>query len=756
MVKYLSCCIFIVLLIVKYEKLNAAHIIGGEMFYECLGYSNGGKDSTSRSYLITIKLYRDCSTTAGAAFDNPLGFSIYKKKTSGNGYDIVNAARNAPEYSVNLIGPNTISPPVYPCLILPPNICVQEGRYVITVDLPIISTEYVLVWQRCCRNNTITNIQSPEATGATFTISIHPESQKTCNSSPQFKSFPPTVVCNNNPLNFDHSAIDKEGDLLIYEFCEPLAGGSRNGNGCNAVSPSPDCPPPFSPVLFKTPTYTYNSPLGGNPKISIDNITGLITGEPNTLGQFVVGVCVSEYRSGVLLSKLRRDFQFNVADCQGTVVATIGNGTLVSKKNYDFLLCGSSELLLNNTSYNRSFINDITWTYENGGKVDTSKLWNPQINFKEGGIHQGQMVLNPGTNCSDTVQFKINVVPDLNSKFEVQFDTCKAGPVSFTSLASSTNSKIIDHNWALGDGYTAFTTDPIINYYRPGTYAIQYTVKDNFGCISRNTKNLQWYPAPNVVVFEPTVREGCVPLSVDFKNISFPTDNSYKFKWVFSDSIIESGYNIKHTFNDTGSYDLSLQVTSPFGCFKEGNFKDIVRVYNPPKAEWLISKTLINIKNPEISLLDISKNTIGRTWILNGLDHYFDRDLTFDYKDTGTYSIRMIANDRFLCTDTLDEVITVYRDFSLFMPNAFSPNGDGKNEEFGPKGQIHSLERYTLVIYDRWGGKVFTATSPNTAWNGRFNNSGPDLPPGVYTYQLEYKVRKKEVYKEQKFVTLLR
>lgn len=92
------------------------------------------------------------------------------------------------------------------------------------VELPIINENYLIVWQRCCRNSTITNIFDPLSIGATYTIEIHPEAQRTCNSSPRFINFPPTVLCVNAPFQFDHSAFDKDGDLLIYEFCEPLEG----------------------------------------------------------------------------------------------------------------------------------------------------------------------------------------------------------------------------------------------------------------------------------------------------------------------------------------------------------------------------------------------------------------------------------------------------------------------------------------------------------------------------------------------------
>jgi len=748
--------IFTVILVCCSNYSYSAHIIGGEMYYECLGYANNGLDTTKRSYKITIKLYRDCFASNAAGFDNPVLFTIYKERATGTGYDLVQTPARRQEFEMFLDGPFRVAAPTYPCLILPPNICVEEGRYVTTVDLPIISQEYVIVWQRCCRNNSITNLVTPEATGATFTINIHPESQRSCNSSPQFKSFPPTVVCVNNPLKFDHSAIDKEGDLLIYEFCEPLAGGGRTGGGCDAVVPTPDCPPPFKTAVFKTPFYNYTFPLGGNPKVTIDNITGLITGEPVELGQFVVGVCVSEYRNGVLLSKLRRDFQFNVASCEGTVVAGIQNGNLIGKKQYDILLCGSDQLQMVTNSYQQSYINSLLWTFENGGKIDSSTIWAPLIKFSEGGIHKGQLVLNPGSNCSDTVKYSVNVIPDLNSNFKVKYDTCNAGPVSFTSLASSTYSNIIDHNWALGDGYTAFTPNAEINYFRPGWYNIQYVVRDNFGCKSSSSTAVQWFPAPNVVIFEPTIREGCVPLKVDFKNISFPTDNSYKFVWKFSDSTVLNGFNVNHTFKDTGVYHLKLEVTSPHGCYKDGEFRDIVTVYNPPLAQWNISKKLINLKDPEIILEDISQKTIGRTWILNGNEHYFDQKLKFNYKDTGSYLIKMIVNDKFLCTDTLEDFVFVYRDFSLFMPNAFSPNGDGKNEVFVPFGQIHSLASYSLTVFDRWGAKIFNSSDPEVGWNGRFNNTGKDVPSGVYIYDLNYKVGNKPEFHERKMVTLIR
>ncbi|HEX5625697.1 MAG TPA: PKD domain-containing protein [Saprospiraceae bacterium] len=742
-----------------HHVLDAAHIIGGEMYYECLGYGKNGTDTTSRRYLITIKLYRDCAST-GAQFDNNLGFTIYRQ----SGIDYINTKNgngSQAEYQIpfNRIVDN-IEPPVYPCLILPDNICGEAGTYSLEVELPIISEKYLVVWQRCCRNASITNILDPGNTGATYMIEIHPEAQRTCNSSPRFINFPPTVLCVNAPFQFDHSALDKEGDQLIYSFCEPLRGGGPGGGGggggnCNAVIPTPDCKPPYTPVNYRFP-YTALFPMGGNPPVTINTLNGFITGKPDVIGQFVVSVCVYEYRNGILLSVVKRDFQFNVAACDGQVEARLVGASKLTPDHFEITVCGTNEYQLLNASIDQRFIKDIQWTYENGGGIDTFYGWAPYIKFKEGGPHAGRFILNPGTNCGDTGYFNINVIPDLNPQFTATYDSCKAGPVQFTDFSKSGFSNIVQWRWNAGDGITAFEQHPSIQYLRPGTYPVLLEVQDNYGCVNRLYKEIKWYPAPDVIVFRPNVTEGCVPLEVEFDNVSFPTDTSYRFLWTFSDGRQDSGIAIKHRFEQTGSFDLKLEVTSPLGCYNSGSFNQVVQVFDSPTAEWTIDKFLVNINDPLVVLKDLSKGTIGRSWIINGQPYFFEPEWRHQFADTGLYHIRLVVTDRFLCTDTLDAEVLVFRDFSLFMPNAFTPNGDGKNESFGPVGQIHSLEQYELNIYDRWGSKVFTSERPDIGWNGKVGNSGRELPPGVYVYELKYKVARKEKVQERKSFSLIK
>ena len=192
--------LFICLLIVP--SLKATHIIGGEIYYDCLG--NG-------QFRITLKLYRDC-LLGQAPFDDPATVSIYNQA----GLLVENVFMNFP--GSNVLSINTLNP----CYQDNAQVCVEEAIYTEVVELPPIPGGYSMTYQRCCRNESILNIFDPGDTGSTYTAQI-PESAFTdCNSSPRFNNFPPIVLCINDPLIFDHSAIDPDGDQLVYSFCSPF------------------------------------------------------------------------------------------------------------------------------------------------------------------------------------------------------------------------------------------------------------------------------------------------------------------------------------------------------------------------------------------------------------------------------------------------------------------------------------------------------------------------------------------------------
>lgn len=317
---------------------HAAHIVGGDVVYKCISVNTVAKTTKFR---VVFTMYRDVFG-GGANFDSPAQIGLFEKPTNSTGW---NTLRTIPVQPMNI---QTVD---YEdkCVVLPPNLRIQRADYEFEIDLPWSTSTYQIAYQRCCRNNSINNILDPASTGAVFYIEIYGTALQNCNNSPQFRNFPPILICNGKPLNFPHDANDVDGDVLVYEFCTPLTSGGTDGGttpgsptSCTGVTPIPNqCKPPFNEVAHNL-NYSGSEPMGGNPLVKIDATTGLITGVPNINGQFVVGVCAKEFRNGQLIGLIRRDFQFNVAVCQG-VSAT---------QNYT--ICDGDSVKVNNITYNQS------------------------------------------------------------------------------------------------------------------------------------------------------------------------------------------------------------------------------------------------------------------------------------------------------------------------------------------------------------------------------------------------------------------
>ncbi|RME98375.1 MAG: PKD domain-containing protein, partial [Bacteroidetes bacterium] len=496
-------------------SLSAAHIVGGEMTYRCLGFTNDDPNSGSRRYEFTINLYRDCFG-GGSEFDSP-NFVIQMHITVYRGNDRNPFRRlelNRPDITPVNIDPGS------PCVIVPANICVEEGVYVWEMDLPITDESYQIVYQRCCRNNTITNIVDPGGSGSTYTIELTPEAQRTCNSSPRFREYPPAVICAGTTFEYDFSAEDEDGDLLVYEFCSPLLGGGNMGDQGppNGVAPDPDLPPPYTNVFFFAPTYTATRPLGAEANLQINSTTGIMTGTPVFSGQFVVGVCVSEFRNGVLLSTVRRDFQFNVSNCEVTVFADLQEDSLSQDGQYIISSCGLTEVRLTNQSGQARFIDSYEWRFAVDGEDVVSTSRDFEYDFEEVGTYFGTMIVNPGSpDCSDTAEIQVNVFPGLTSDFQYAYDTCIAGPITFTNLSVADGGQpIIANRWQFGDGIAVEEFAPTHRYQEPGDFPVRLTVEDVNGCEATSIENIRYFPVPELIVIAPSSFEGCTPAEIFF------------------------------------------------------------------------------------------------------------------------------------------------------------------------------------------------------------------------------------------------
>lgn len=739
--------LFIIFCFLAYFPSHATHIVGGEMSYECIG---------NDSFQITIKVYRDCQSN-GAAFDSapfsntPGTVTVY---LGDNEFPFISTLQlDAPEISTVDNNPDN------PCIIVPPVVCVEQGIYTFALELPPVSEPYHITYQRCCRNPTIDNIVDPDEFGATYTIEITNTAQTECNSSPVFTNFPPPAICVNKELVFDHSAIDAEGDQLVYELCNPLNGGGQGGGGGGFNTPAPqvDAPPPYLNVPFDVPTYTASQPLGPDSPISINPNTGEITGFPTVQGQYVVGICVTEFRNGELLSRTLRDFQFNVIVCEDLVFAEIGGAANNGEdQNFEFNLCDEYIVDFVNNSGDINFIESYLWSFNTGLEVPLSfDQQDITVEFPGPGFYTGLMITNPGLECTDTANITVNITPEIQTNFAAIYDTCVAGPVEFTDFTVS--APIIDYLWKFDDNNFSSEQSPTHMYETAGNYEVELVVTDTIGCQDSIATNLVWFPVPPLIIIDPSDVVGCPPVDVFLENLSTPVDTTYNIVWDFGDGSFGEGVSPTHIYDEAGIYTIGIQITSPIGCFTEDIFEELIEIDSQVVANFNFGPDSITNLQPVVQFNNTSRHDVAWEWIIDEIG-FFDEmeNPAVVFPDTGQYQVQLVSKHLWGCTDTLTQIVDVVPEVKHFMPNAFSPNGDGQNEEFGPVGFFRGVENYQMSIINRFGEVVFQSNNPEDKWNGRRFNTGKLSQRGVYTYRVTYAEPRGERQEFMGFVTLIK
>ena len=442
-------------------KTYATHIVGGEMSYTCLG---------DNLYQVKLILYRDCAA-GGALFDNPACLGLYNEA----GLLVNTIYTGAPVVTpIDVISPD-------PCLVIPPGLCIEKGVYTFNITLPSNEEAYDLVYQRCCRNPSIVNIETPEEVGSTYFAHFVPTNLIGCNSSPEFIGLPPTAICIGTPITYDNSAVDPDGDSLVYRFFTPYIGAYPVGVG---AGPQP-CPPeglPFGNIVW-TAGFSESYQVTASPAMAIDSETGFLTGTPTAAGRYVVGIAVDEYRDGVLLETYYRDYQFNIQECEPLVAAA------------------TEPIILDCEDYTIEFTNSSTgadeylWDFGDG---TTSTEFEPTHTYSDTGTYTVTLIAVPGFVCADTFIATIKIYNVLTADYDFTAG-CSGTPVVFTDLSNSTEAGIIDSwTWNFADGFSSTEQNPEHEYADGGTYTVILTVTTDKGCESIISYDILVEPGPDV------------------------------------------------------------------------------------------------------------------------------------------------------------------------------------------------------------------------------------------------------------------
>ena len=185
------------------QEIKATHIVGGDLTYRCLG---------NDIYELKLTVRRDCFNGApGAQFDDPASIGIFDMTTHQRLTDLIGYPDG--QLLIPLSNNDTLNEfLVSDCSVISGDVCVHTTMYIKTIFLPYRANGYTFAYQRCCRNETLTNVLNPLNTGMTLIAELSGPAQVDVNSAPQFQSYPPIYICVNKDISFDHHALDVSGD----------------------------------------------------------------------------------------------------------------------------------------------------------------------------------------------------------------------------------------------------------------------------------------------------------------------------------------------------------------------------------------------------------------------------------------------------------------------------------------------------------------------------------------------------------------
>lgn len=829
-------------------QAEAHHIIGGEMYYV-----STGKEGNNYSYQIILKLYRGCEPPDRdhAPLDPIIAYTIFNNDDKSIYKTIENIPLQGPTFPKKQRND--------PCIVNPPEVCYQIGRYAASVSLPVNKKGYTIVFQRCCRSDLLLNVYTQGSVGATFfTVIPGTENGIPGDDSPVFDQEEAVLICRKGKVDYDYTASDANGDSLVYSFTHGFGGG----NGRNNVPVPADYPP--YPSLSYVSGFSEGTPLG--PGVKINPRTGHISGRTDLVaGSYDVSVMVSAYRDGKLIAVHRKDFQVDVHDCQRVVLADIPPL---------FNDCKSATIQFSNKSTTGK---TYLWDFGDG---TTSDEYMPTHVYKDTGTYHAWLKVDPQSSCGDSMGTEVRIYPGFEAGFSYS-GSCLQFPVNFVNTSKNLYGNIDSLSWSFGDPVSISDTSsrgaPSYEYDHAGTFPVTLTVSTDKGCLQTDTQEIQVYDKPPLSVTPDTIlcyldgltlkaqssmkgsfqwaplyritgqntatplvhpekdttyrvtftdEEGCVNtdsvhlriktnLLVDAGNdttvcqgdpveLKAFSDENYAFAWYDSKNDllgqsreveVQSDQNETYLIRaslgsceaedrmtlkavpypvpfaapdttlcygdqvrlrggggssyywagpglddpanpspvvtplDTAVY--TLTVTDTLGCPKPVS-KNITIGVVPPVKAFAGNDTIITLGHT--FQLHASGGT-RYTWFPSaGLSNPFIPDPFVDRNSDIQYRVKVATSEGCFAYDSIN--LRYIKGPAIYVPNAFTPNNDGKNDVFRPV-PVGIVEMDYFRVYNRWGQMVFETTKYMEGWNGYFK--GKPAVPGGYVWMVKGK-----------------
>ncbi|HHZ65982.1 MAG TPA: PKD domain-containing protein, partial [Flavobacteriales bacterium] len=430
----------------------------------------------------------------------------------------------------------------------------------------------------------------------------------------------------------------------------------------------------------------------------------------------------------------------------------IANFTTANECQYDtaYFMDASTLVTGNVVSWNWDLQDGATSTLQNPSHLYSAPSNNYTISL--------QVTSDSGCVHDTTHNLVIHPVPVANFSTN---DVCVYETAMFLDSSTVSGGNIVDWGWDFGDGtvigpdngpitgwpWTSGTfTDPDHKYNSYDTLVVQLTVITDSGCVDSVYGGIMIHPQPETFFVVDTPK-GCELHCVNFSDLTTIPGNYTITDWNWdldnTTSTLMNPSNICYSafgLYQPGIYDITLITTSSAGCLDTLNQANMVTAWPVPIASFTADPNPATILYPYITFENTSQGGFEYLWDMDDgftYETFFDSLYTHIYSnvDTIDYLVQLITISNQGCRDTAYQEIVMLGDYTLHIPNAFSPNGDGYNDFFYPQGiGFRDLKEFEFYIYDRWGDMIFHTDDVNSGWDGKANNGRKMAQQDVFVW----------------------
>lgn len=384
------------------------------------------------------------------------------------------------------------------------------------------------------------------------------------------------------------------------------------------------------------------------------------------------------------------------------------------------------------------------WDFDSGIISSGSGQGPYQVHWNTGGIYYVTLVVteNGCTSLPDTQQVQIfnPPIPEFNI---APPEICEGKMVQVYYLGNAAASA--DYLWSFGSGTILTGTGKgpyILQYNSSGQEIVNLTVTEH-GCPSSFADTLQVHPLP-IAAFTVSDTTGCDTISVQFTNLSSGADG---YQWNFGDGTTDSSVNPVKLYGP-GSYEVKLIASTQFGCMDTFIFLSNINVYLTPQANFTADppeNIPVYLDDAYFQFTNLSVNAASFWWMFGDSTFSDLDDPSHQYNAVGDYTVTLYAYDG-TCVDTaMLSFLMVDYNPGYFLPNAFSPNGDGINDVFSILG-FH-IQSAQMSIFNRWGQLIFQSSDIDQGWDGRVKGKSAEIGTYVYVVNLVFVTGERSIAK---------